>query len=330
MSRSLSLRALLPVSIAIAVACTSASADAASLTKVADFNPALGQLPESITSDGAGNLFMSMRNTVQRLTPGGVLSTYATLPVPSGVLAAGLKFDDEGDLFVATGSLHPDPPAAFIWRVDEVGAVSMHAELDPQGFPNDLAFDDHDNLFVTDPLQGRIWRVDADGEPTVWMEHPALEGDEEEPYLVLSHFGVDGIAFDKYKKWIYVSNLDYGTILRVKMKADGTAGPLEIYVDDFDALAGADGIAFDSGGNLYVAVNGQDRLVMIDPWRNVHVLAEGGLLDSPSALVFGGSGCHARDLYVTNFAITRAYGIKEGAPHPSLVKMSTWYPGLPL
>jgi len=224
------------VSIAIAVACTSASADAASLTKVADFNPALGQLPESITSDGAGNLFMSMRNTVQRLTPGGVLSTYATLPVPSGVLAAGLKFDDEGDLFVATGSLHPDPPAAFIWRVDEVGAVSMHAELDPQGFPNDLAFDDHDNLFVTDPLQGRIWRVDADGEPTVWMEHPALEGDEEEPYLVLSHFGVDGIAFDKYKKWIYVSNLDYGTILRVKVKADGTAGPLEIYVDDFDAL----------------------------------------------------------------------------------------------
>ena len=44
------------------------------------------------------------------------MSTLATLPVPLGVLAAELKFGDDGYLYVATGSLSPIPPAAFVWR----------------------------------------------------------------------------------------------------------------------------------------------------------------------------------------------------------------------
>ncbi|MEZ4451843.1 MAG: SMP-30/gluconolactonase/LRE family protein [Nannocystaceae bacterium] len=300
------------------------------LTKMKDFDPTLGELPESITTDQHGNLYLTMRNTVQKLTPSGVRSTYATLPVPPGVLAAGLKFNEDGELFVATGSLSPVPPAAYVWRVAGDGEVSVHAALDPEGFPNDLAFDDEDNLYVTDPLLGQIWKLDPDGEPSVWIDHPALDGDEDEPFLGLSHFGVDGIAFDKHHKRLYVGNLDYGTILRIKVQEDGSAGPLEFWVDDFEHLAGADGIAFDAFGNLFVAVNGQDRLVAIDPWRNVYVLAEGGLLDAPSGLCFGVTPWTRHNLYVTNFAITRAYGIKDGVPQPSLAKVTTLFPGLPL
>lgn len=306
------------------------TAHAGWIKKVKSFDAEAGELPESITTDTEGNLYMTMENTVQRLTPQGVQSTYAALPVPPGVLAAGLKFDDHGDLFVATGSLSPEPPVAFIWRVDGSGEVSVHAELDPEGFPNDLAFDGEDNLYVTDPLLGQIWKIDPDGVPEVWLDHPALAGDEDEPYLVLSHFGADGIAFDRFHKRLYVGNLDYGTILRIPVDEDGDAGELEIYVDDFDKLAGADGIAFDALGNLFVAVNGQDRLVVVDVFRHVHVLAEGGLLDAPSALVFGATPWTKHTLYATSFAITRAFGIKEGEPKPALLKMPVLIPGLPL
>lgn len=314
----------------VAVALAPARADASWLKKLKSFDADAGELPESITTDDHGNLYMTMANTVQKLTPQGVRSTYATLPVPPGVLAAGLKFDDDGDLFVATGSLSPDPPVAFIWRVDGEGEVNVHAELDPHGFPNDLAFDDAGDLYVTDPLLGQIWKIDPDGVPEVWIDHPALAGDEEEPYLVLSHFGVDGIALDRHEKWVYVSNLDYGTILRIAIDEDGDAGALELYVDDFDTLAGSDGIAFDALGNLFVAVNGQDRLALVDRWRHVHVIAEGGLLDAPSALVFGATPWSKHSLYITSFAITRAFGIKEGEPQPALLRLPVLIPGLPL
>nr|WP_276604372.1 SMP-30/gluconolactonase/LRE family protein [Nannocystis pusilla] len=227
-------------------------------------------------------------------------------------MSAGLKFGEDGDLYVATGSISPTPPVAFVFRIDPDGAVSTYATLDPTGYPNDLAFGDHGKLFVTDPLHGQIWKIDEDGEPEVWLTDPAFAGNEEDPYLELSDFGVDGIAFDRHKNNLYVSNLDYGTILRVEIECDGSPGDVEVWADDFDALAGADGIAFDDKGTLFVAVNGQDRLVAIDKHGDIDVVAEGGPLDAPSSLVFGVTKQSKKTLYVASFAITRAYGIVPG------------------
>lgn len=300
------------------------------LTAVATFNPAIGELPESITIDDDGNLYATMGAQVKKITPQGQVSVFATLPLPPGVLSAGLKFGDDGDLYVATGSLSPVPPVAFVFRIDPDGVAEVFATLDPTGFPNDVAFDDCGHLYVTDPLHGLIWKVDQDGVPDVWLADPAFEGNEEDPYLVLSDFGIDGIAFDKHKKNLYVGNLDYGTILRVPVQDDGEPGELELWVDDFDTLAGADGIAFDDKGTLFVAVNGQDRLVSIDKHRNIEILGEGGLLDAPSGLVFGVTKENKKTLYIASFAITRAFGIYPGEPHPALLQMPVKHRGLPL
>lgn len=300
------------------------------LSTVVAFNPALGELPESITVDDDGNIYASTGKHIKKITPWGHVSVFATLPLPPGVLSAGLKFGEDGDLYVATGSISPTPPVAFVFRIDPDGAVSTYATLDPTGYPNDLAFGDHGELFVTDPLHGQIWKIDEDGEPAVWLADPAFAGNEEDPYLELSDFGVDGIAFDRHKNNLYVSNLDYGTILRVEIECDGSPGDVEVWADDFDALAGADGIAFDDKGTLFVAVNGQDRLVAIDKHGDIDVVAEGGLLDAPSSLVFGVTKQSKKTLYVASFAITRAYGIVPGTPKPALLKLAVQHQGLPL
>nr|WP_263429763.1 SMP-30/gluconolactonase/LRE family protein [Nannocystis pusilla] len=267
---------------------------------------------------------------IKKITPSGHVSVYATLPLPTGVLAGGLKFGDDGDLYVATGSISPTPPVAFVFRIDPDSAVSTYATLDSTGYPNDIAFDDHGQLFVTDPLKGLVWKIDEDGHPDVWLADPELAGNPDEPFLVLSRFGVDGIAFDEHKNNLYLSNLDYGTILRVEIECDGSPGAIEIWADDFDALAGADGIAFDDKGTLFVAVNGQDRLVAIDKHGDIDIIAEGGLLDAPSSLVFGATKQSKKTLYVASFAITRHYGIFPGTPYPALLQLPVKHNGLPL
>ena len=302
----------------------------AGISVVRTLDPTKGELPESITIDPLGNLYASMGATIRKITPGGQMSVFATLPVPPGVLSAGLKFDDHGWLYVASGSLSPVPPAAFIWRISPWGVVSQFAALDPTGFPNDIAFDDEGDLFVTDPLLGLIWKIDEQGDPDVWLADPAFDGNEADPFLVLSRFGIDGIAFDKGHDELFVGNLDYGTILRIEVGCDGEPGDIDVWVDDFDTLAGADGLAFDAKGTLFVAVNGQDRLASIDKYGDVDILAEGGLLDAPSGLVFGQNYFNQKTLYISSFAITRAFGIFPGTPRPALLKMPVKHKGLDL
>jgi hypothetical protein len=77
-------------------------------------------------------------------------------------------------------------------------------------------------------------------------------------------------------------------------------------------------------------VNGQDSLVSINKYRQVTTIAQGGLLDAPSSLVFGATYQSKYTLYVASFAITRAFGIFPGTPKPALLKMPVMYKGLPL
>lgn len=304
---------------------------AAAPSLVRAFDPAQGELPESVTTDGAGNFYMSMGPQVKKLRPNGQLSVVATLPIPEGAFATGVKFGPDGALYVGSGGFAPEPSAAFVWRIDlKKNKVTKFATLDPYGFPNDLAFDDDDNLYVTDPFLGLIWKIDEDGDADVWVADPALEGNPSAPYLLIHEFGVDGIAFNKHKDELYVGNLDYGTIVRIPVECDGDAGDPYVWVDDFDNLGGADGIAFDHKENLYVAVNGQDKIAKVDDDGDVTIVAQGGLLDSPSSLVFGQTPTTKKNLYITNFAISRALGIKPGAPTPALLVMPVKDKGLAL
>jgi hypothetical protein len=54
---------------------------------------------------------------------------------------------------------------------------------------------------------------------------------------------------------------------------------------------------------LYVAVNGQNAIRRVSPSKEVTTIAEGGVLDFPSDVIFG-SDATEEDLFVANFAVS--------------------------
>lgn len=303
-----------------------AARPAAAFDLVTAFDPTQGELPESITLDQEGNIYLSMSNTIRQITPDGHMSTFATLPIDAFVL--GLKVGPDGCVYNASTSLSATP-GAFVWRTCTAGHMEKVATLDQSGGPNDLAFDDAGNLYVTDPFLGELWKVTPDGSAAVWLVDPLLAGNPAAPALVFHALGADGIAFDRDKRNLYVGNLDYGEILRIAVGCDGSAGAPEVVVSD-PLLIGVDGLAFDKKGTLYAAVGAQDRAVSIAPDGAITILGEGGLLDGPSSFAFGTRGNDKHTLYLTSLSFSRAYGFQPGTPHPALLRMDVTHKGLPL
>ena len=296
---------------------------------VVDFNPALGQLPESITTDGNGNIYASnVSGAIQRIDPDSQsFTTVATVALPAGASLTGIKVGPDGLIYVCSDSFSPTPPGAFIWRVSpQTGAVSLFATLDPNGFPNDIAFQDDGTMLVVDPFLGLIWKVDTAGHPTVWLADPLFLGNPVAPAFGVHDFGIDGIAFDRNKKNLFVSNVDFGRVMKIAVNGGNPAG-LQVVVED-PTLAGVDGIAIDRRGTLWAAVNTQNRLATVDNNGTVSVIAQGPPLDGPSSFAFGTGHGDKKTLYVTNFAIV---SVLTGQPaHPAILSLPAQVPGLAL
>src|SRR6185369_1119249 len=59
---------------------------------VVSFDPTLGELPESLTTDDEGHLLVSLVNgQIREITPGGSMTTLATVPLPPGGQLTGIK-----------------------------------------------------------------------------------------------------------------------------------------------------------------------------------------------------------------------------------------------
>lgn len=288
----------------------------------------IGEVPESVTVDKQGNIYFSNGNTIRKRTSSGQESVFATLPIP--VFALGVKVGRDGCVYNTSVSLDPTIPGAFVWRTCTAGTIAQQfAALDQTGGPNDLAFDDDGNAFVTDPFLGKVWKVTPQGNASVWLSDPVLEGNYAAPYLLFRQQGVNGIAFDESKQNLYLGNLDYGRIIRVPIRHNGEAGAPSVWVSD-PRIQGADGIAFDEAGNLFVAVNGQNKLVRISRQGNIEVLFSGGLLDSPSSVAFGRRRHDDDTLYIASSAFLRTFGLQTGTPAPALLKTEVREEGLEL
>lgn len=289
---------------------------------------ATGESPESISIDGAGNAFVSIGTIIRKRTPGGQESTFSTLPIAA--FALGVKVGPDGCVYNVSTSLDPSVVGAFVWRTCTAGTTAqLYATLDPSGGPNDLAFDDDGRLFVTDPFLGRVYSIACDGTVSLWLQDAVLNGNPAAPFLGFHAVGVDGIAFDEEKENLYLGNLDYGRIIRVPIRHDGSAGTPSVVVSD-PRLVGIDGIALDEAGNLFAAINGQDHLVSVSRHGKIKELAGGPPLDGPASVAFGTRHADRRTLYVVNGAFMRTFGLQPGIPHPVLLETGTPHRGLPL
>ena len=205
---------------------------------------------EGLTGDSRGNLYSTGRGgnpcPVTRVpVSGGVPVVVGNVPAPCS--PSGIAFDAAGRLYIADDDevlvLTPDasnPPTATVFAGDVPGA-------------NGIAFDRRGDLWVSDGTtgQGRVWRVESDGEPTeVFRVQPMAN----EVNLV---DGVGGIGRD-------VRSLPPGTVLITpnSRAASNTAGSQPLV---------ANGLAFSDEGTLYVADSARGAI-----WR-VRFNRDGGL-----------------------------------------------------
>jgi sugar lactone lactonase YvrE len=344
--RTLKLLACAVVVIALSVLAIAASPASAATNDVKNFGPNLQATcpnPEGIAVDLKGNLYAAAFNAQPGPNGGSNICVEnnqgqltGTIPVPpppggNNVSLLGELFEPGHGLYVV------DFGNAFLGaagngrllKVDPNTHAITQLNRDPLIGPNGIAQDKSRNLFVSDSFAGNIRKIAPDGSSdTVWKADPLLQaiGNPNSP-----PFGANGVQFDLGQHFLYVANTNRDQIERVKVNPDGSAGPVETFADGAaidaaqhttQALHGADGIAFDFTGNLYVDANQANEIQVLSPDGKLiarHAGTGNNALDFPASLVFYGN-----KLFSTNLSLF------DGGVNSKLSEVDTPFPGVPV
>jgi sugar lactone lactonase YvrE len=296
------------------------------VSTVASFDPSAGEFPESLALDKRGNVYVSFPflGEVWKLAPDGSRSIFATL-APAGSLCcydlenlsvAGLAVDASGDVYAAVIQLNP--AVHGVWRVARDGGRQTRLPGSEQiRLPNALAFDPRGNLYVTDSILGAVWRIAPGGSAELWVQDELLEGNGS--FGLGFPIGANGIVYRHDS--LYVANTERGSLVRIPVDKDGSAGEPELLMETPD-LIGADGIALDVHGSIYVGVNGADVILRFeaDGSARTTIATPADGLQTPSSLAFGTGHGDRRSLFITNYL----------AEAPGILKLPVGVPGLPL
>ena len=310
--------------------------------------------PSGVTVDKPGNVYVSVRevsgrNVIWKYTPEGTASFYANMG--SNGVVYGLAVTPNGDLYVAMAMPGTDHG---VYKVDRKGNAELLPGSEKIVFPNGFAFDARGNLYVTESFslvpggygEGGVWRISRDGATELWAQDPLLTG-VAVPGSSQPPVGANGIAY--YHGDLFVTNTDKGTVVRIPVTGDGSAGaPKEwkqIEEVPESPLAGSafpikpDGLALDVHGNLYTTVltrNAVVRLMVADKAQEtVAVLGSTGqapsaLFDFPASLAFGTGAGEQQNLFVTNLGWMVRYVPGRPWPGSAVVKVRAGAPGRPL
>ena len=309
------LRVILALTAVTALLLPTAPASAAQIETIVSFDPAAGELPEGVAMDARGNIFVSLTapvSEIRRFAPNGEESTLASLGL-GGFGPLGLAVDAQGNVYVAAASF--DPATQGVYRVAPDGTFDRLPGTEAIPFPNGLAFDQRGNLYVAD-ASGAVWRIPRGGSAEVWSDDPLLVGDGSAGAGV--PIGANGITFRPNE--IVVGNTDLGTLNRIPIQPDGSAGQATVLLDD-PAILGIDGLTVDARGTIYACVILQSTIVRIsgDDIETLATATDG--LNNASSLVFGQGPRDHKSLYAVNFSAFSA------APTPSLFRLPVGVPG---
>ncbi|WP_109127309.1 hypothetical protein [Dyella sp. C11] len=181
--------------------------------------------PESIAVGPDGSFYVGSwrQGAVARLQPGEDAPQVLVTPGSNGLSnGQGVLVDaHRGLLWICSGTLGyttvPTNPSALKSYDLATGAPRASYELPDKGYCNDLAEDEHGNLYVTDSFQPRIFRWrDGDRQLEVWKEDAAFIAGSD-------GYKLNGIAIDG--NHVYLSTVAAEPyLLRVDVQPDGSAG----------------------------------------------------------------------------------------------------------
>ena len=277
-----------------------------------DLDPASTErtvIVESITADRSGMLYLPDRVTgnILRVDPKSPKAVVVGRIEPREIQGkkvdaspSGIAFDSKGDLFVAAtafgevvrirgAELNPAKPGlAQTFATGTAGA-------------NGIAFDRQGNLFVGGGASGIVYRVGPNGgsgEAAVQIDkHVRTLPDGKTQQQIVAN----GVAFDA-NGVLHVTDTARGAIWKVVIGPDGKGGK-PLLLAQSALLEGADGLAFDRSGMLWVVPNELNALATVTSAGQVRQVAKNGSqgpLEFPSAIVFVGDRG-----YVSNFDTPR-------------------------
>lgn len=259
---------------------------------VAHFDFTAGQQPENITLEpnGDADVTFAYAHQVARVTPQGKITILATLPAAtSGTTAvSGIVRTSDGTLYV--NYIDIGGTQSGIWRINRDGSAEQVSALPDAGFLNGLALDPGTGaLFTVDSYSGTVWKVwPRTGKAKVWAS-----GQDLQP-TAPGGFGVNGLKVHGGSVW--VSNSSQGTLLRIPMLPDGTAGPTVVAAT---GLASIDDFSFTGHGDTLLAAQpGLNQVDLITPGgASQAVLTAADGLSGPSSVAVSG-----RTVYATSAA----------------------------
>lgn len=288
---------------------------------IASFDPAKGENPEGLAISKTGTIYVSFpfRGELATVSLDGTLHHFASLPSGGGFGPLGLAVDAPGNVYA--GVRTTDPATQGVYLVDRNGESTRLPGSEAIAFANGLAFDQRGNLFVTDTILGAVWRIPRGGSAELWVQDDALEGDGSAQFGF--PLGANGIAVRHNE--VLVTVTEKASVVRIPIRPDGSPGALSVFAQS-PALGGADGIALDVHGGIFVPVIAQSTIVRLSPdGSSIDTIAtaDDGL-DWASSIAFGTGKGARKTMYAVNFAIG------PNSTSPGLLAFDVGVPGDPL
>lgn len=201
----------------------------------------------------------------------------------------GLKIHRDGRVFIADykqGILTLDPDSGT------VSPFLTHHRSEGFKGVNDLFFDVHGTLYFTD--QGQTGQQDPTGRVFAYdLEKDRLTR------LIDNGPSPNGLVMDLAQHALLVAMTRGNAVWRLPIQSDGSTSKVGIFTAMAGGVSGADGMALDAQGNLYVCDAGNGCVWVFDPHAvplyRIRACTQGRTLTN---LAFGGEG--NRQLFVTD------------------------------
>jgi hypothetical protein len=278
------------------------------------------------TNGGPGSPLVALGRWV-KIAPDGSYTDYATLLSPPiaatqrtvcSVVDAEGEIGPAGNTYLCLGDFQDNPAARTgrqpgIYVVPQGGGEGVPFSLPSNiQIPEMITIVDH-KLWVADSI-GAIYTVDSTGAVSLWSNDPLLAGNvpgaprvcpvvQVTPHV----FGAMGVLHDRKERNVYVSNFDRGSLVKIHVKRDGTAGRAVKVFEDCQ-YQGIKGLALnEADGSIFAVGQFTDTLYRIDPKEgSIAPFGPSGKppYDSPSYPLVEKYGNGHRRLLVTNFART--------------------------
>jgi sugar lactone lactonase YvrE len=297
------LLALLPVS----------AAQAAKASVLIDFDPnsaAQTVIVESIVADPKGMLYACDRvsGNIWRIDPKNpkliVVARVEERDIGGKKVRAdvsGIAFNQAGDLFLTAGGFKEVLRVRAANLTPAKPGVAETFALETEG-ANGIGFDKSGNLYVTGGRNGRIYRTGPEGGRATVVAQIAAHSRILPDGKTEQALTANGIIFDPQGTTLYVADTARGAIWKVVIAADGRAGEPALLTQS-PLLEGADGPALDPRGNLWVAANERNAVVLVETDGKAYDIQKNdskGPLEFPTSVVFVGATA-----YVSNFDTAR-------------------------